>query len=75
MSSVPGNIIVLRTNINNVSALSMVAGTLNAHPQIRRWTIDLEDKDNVLRIESDTLTTKDIITTLQEAGYEAEDLI
>lgn len=75
MSSVPGNIIVLRTNINNVSALSMVAGILNAHPQILRWTIDLEDEDNVLRIESDTLTIKDIITTLQEAGYEAEDLI
>ena len=74
MSSVPGNIIVLRTNIN-VSALSAIAGTLNANPQILRWTIDLEDKDNVLRIESDTLTTKDIITTLQEAGYEAEDLI
>ncbi|MFN8154702.1 MAG: hypothetical protein U0Y08_10450 [Bacteroidia bacterium] len=69
------NIIVLRTNVNNVSALSAIAGTLNANPQILRWTIDLEDEDNVLRIESDTLTIKDIITTLQEAGYEAEDLI
>ena len=69
------HIIVLRTNIDNVSALSEVAGTLNAHPQIQRWTLDLDDEDNVLRIESTTLPTTEIINTLQQAGYEAEDLI
>lgn len=69
------HIIILRTNINNVSALSEVAGTLNADPQIQRWTLDLEDDENVLRIESNTLTTAEIINILQQAGYEAEDLI
>lgn len=66
---------VLRTNIDTLSAIAEVSNLLNGISSIHRWSIDIEDIDNVLRVESDSLTSTDIIKTLQQAGYSAEDLI
>lgn len=66
---------VLRTNIDTLSAMAEVSNLLNGISSIHRWSIDIEDIDNVLRVESESLTTKELIETLQQAGYSAEDLI
>lgn len=66
---------VLRTSIDSPAAVAEVSAILNSINGVLRWNIDLEDVDNVLRVESDSLTSTEIIETLQQAGYTAEDLI
>lgn len=39
-----------------------------------RWTIDLEDRDHVLRIESSTASHTAVITALREAGEDCSEL-
>ncbi|MDG1237657.1 MAG: hypothetical protein P8N69_01960 [Flavobacteriales bacterium] len=41
---------------------------------IRRWNTDLEDCDNILRIESNKDLSNEIIKTLAKEGFEIEEL-
>lgn len=46
------NILVLGSNISNSDRIGKVARILNGHPAVLSWSVDPEDIDNVLRIES-----------------------
>lgn len=39
-----------------------------------RWTFDLEDRDHVLRIETDSANTGDVISLLRERGEQCSEL-
>lgn len=39
-----------------------------------RWNFDLEDWENILRIENHTLAANTVIKTLNAIGYECEEL-
>jgi hypothetical protein len=68
-------IIVLKTNISNIQMLLRIASALNALTGIKKWTIDIEDIDNVLRVEcSDELQEKDIKKLIQLKGFTADAL-
>jgi hypothetical protein len=41
---------------------------------IRRWSTDLEDCDNVLRVESDKDLSNEIIVILTNEGFKIEEL-
>lgn len=43
-------ILIFKTNISTVSKYLVVKWMLDRHPDIKKWTVDLEDCDNVLRI-------------------------
>lgn len=43
---------ILTTNVKNSDGLKFLSPILNKHPMVNRWSIDLEDRDRVLRIEA-----------------------
>lgn len=67
-------ILVFRTNICFKKDAAKVSECLRKHTGIIRWNMDLEDIDNVLRIETYYLTAEDIITIVKQCGYECDEL-
>tara|TARA_R110002072_G_scaffold21429_1_gene76083 strand:- start:442 stop:696 length:255 start_codon:yes stop_codon:yes gene_type:complete len=61
---------ILRTNIKTKKNLKTIKPFLNNHPGIIKWTIDIEDIDNVLKIEArNSLSEHDIIDEIKEQGF------
>ena len=55
--------------------LQPLQSTFDQHPDIQKWTIDLEDVDRVLRIESSgKLTEQGLTQLLLDKGYSCEPL-
>lgn len=48
--------------------MKIVAKTLNAERSILQWSVDTEDIDNVLRVESKSLGERHIQQTLENKG-------
>ena len=68
-------LLILRTNIKSKKKLKKVKPILDNHPLIFQWTIDLEDIDNVLRLEaSSDLNIKNVNDLIQDKGFYCEDL-
>ena len=66
---------ILRTDIKTKKKVKEIKPVLNNHPFILNWTVDLEDVDNVLRIESmSDLYEKDVIGLVRENGFFCESL-
>ena len=70
-------VLVFRTNINTDERIHRAACRLcklmgRAAGAGCRWSIDLEDCDNVLRIETESLTENDVIRLLHKAGLECD---
>ncbi|MFD2571104.1 hypothetical protein ACFSUS_10695 [Spirosoma soli] len=68
------NVLVFRTNINSDKRIHQAACRLCKLRGICRWSIDLEDSDCVLRVETDQLTEADIIRLLTRAGFQCDSL-
>jgi cell fate (sporulation/competence/biofilm development) regulator YmcA (YheA/YmcA/DUF963 family) len=69
------NILVFKTNLTNTQRISEVESTLDIHPHILRWNVDLNDCDNILRIVSKNIEAKEIEDMLLSAGYYCEELV
>ena len=67
-------VLVFRTNVSNKRKVSRVSSLLTSIPAIIQWTFDLEDRDKVLRIESNGLNTVFIEALLQNAGFDCREL-
>jgi len=67
-------ILIFKTNIRTKSAKKRVLEALNDFNDIKRSTIDLDDRDCVLRIVSDNVTTNQIISTIRSLGFECTEL-
>ena len=73
------NVLVFQTNINSDERIHRVACRLcklqaRCADAVCKWSIDLEDCDNVLRIETKTLTETDVIRLLTNAGLQCTPL-
>ena len=73
------NVLVFRTNINTDERIHRAACRLcklqaRCTDAVCKWSIDLEDCDNVLRIETKTLTETDVIRLLTNAGLQCNPL-
>ncbi len=55
---------LFRTDIKSKKKLNYMKPILNNHSDILKWSIDLEDIDNVLRIEATNTVTEDTIIKL-----------
>lgn len=67
-------VLVFKTDIMTDSEVEIVKSILNAEKNIIRWSIDRDDIDNVLRIESDHLSPYVVIQRLHAAGFACEEL-
>lgn len=68
-------LVILRTNIKSRKKLKTIVPVLDGHASIHQWSIDIEDIDNVLRVETnEDLQEKDVIQLVRENGFYAEDL-
>ncbi|HSD05620.1 hypothetical protein [Flavobacterium sp.] len=63
------NILIFATDIKTESEKQQISNCLDNHLEISKWTIDQEDIDCVLRIESDTLCEEQIIHLISQHNF------
>ena len=64
-----------KTNINCVSCVRSVSSFLEEVPGIESWGVDTTDPEKKLTVEGNTVESQQIITAVQEAGFNIEPII
>ncbi|WP_272150029.1 hypothetical protein [Tenacibaculum aiptasiae] len=65
--------LIFQTNIDSEEKVQSLESILNNHPDIFKWSIDIEDIDNVFRIEgSKNLLEKNIIDLIKSQNFQIE---
>jgi hypothetical protein len=67
-------VLVFITNVKKPEQVSKIKPLLTAVPAILNWNIDLDDCDNILRIEAGDISPRDIELLLQRQGYNCREL-
>jgi hypothetical protein len=67
------HILIFKTNITDPGHHEL-GSLLNTHSSVIGWSLDTEDIDKVLRIESTTNNSNEIISTINKAGFICEEL-
>lgn len=68
-------VLILKTNINSSKKVKRLLPIFNSHPIIKRWSVDMEDIDNVLRIEvAENRKDHEIINIVKGQGFYCESL-
>ncbi|OEK03975.1 hypothetical protein [Roseivirga misakiensis] len=68
-------LLIFKTDIENIFKAKKVNAVLAYSTKIFDWSIDMEDIDNVLRIEADDrYTESDIIELVSKCGLHCESL-
>lgn len=63
-------LLLFRTDIKSNKKVKSLKTVYNNHSDIIKWSVDLEDIDNVLRMEATkNLSEKDIIDLIQVKGF------
>lgn len=74
-TSLSNEVLVFRTDIKTRKKVKVVKPVLNNHPRISRWSVDTEDIDNVLRIETlYEMEEEEIIFLIRACGFYCEEL-
>lgn len=68
------DILVFKTSIYTQRDIEKIAGVLDQNPYIRRWNVDHEDVDHILRIETTFYNPAKIIELISRAGFFCEEL-
>ena len=68
------DILIFRTSITTEQDVTWVETLFAQYSQIHKWSVDLEDWEKVLRIESKGITTNNIIDLLHTIGIIASEL-
>ena len=69
MKTPAAQILVFKTDIGCPVDQKQAKTLLDALPDIRRWSLDCEDVDRVLRVESAGLAPERVMETLCAAGF------
>jgi hypothetical protein len=68
-------VIILKTDIQSEQMLQLLFPVFDNHSAIHKWTVDLEDCDKVLRIESHPeLCKNELMSLLSKKGFNTEEL-
>jgi hypothetical protein len=63
-------LLIFRTDIKSKKKIKSLKSIFNNHSDIIKWSVDLEDIDNVLRIEATTnLSEGDVIDLIEIKGF------
>lgn len=68
------NVWILKTNISSQSEFEKVKNTFDRNLDIYECTIDLDDKDKVVRIISNDLTMDEAESKIQNLGFFCKEL-
>lgn len=68
------DILVFKTNLENPELVTKAQPLIQNIRGIKRWNVDMQDCDNVLRIEAEEVSPRSIENILQNAGYYCEEL-
>ena len=69
------HLLLFETDIRSRKKARRLTSLLNGHSDILRWSVDLEDIDNVLRIEATTnLMHNDVISMIKNRGFYIQEL-
>ena len=68
-------VFVFRTSVTDASCVDSLRPLLDGLVgRTGRWTFELEDRDHVLRIETDSANTDEVVRMLRERGQECAEL-
>ena len=67
-------ILVFRTGVESTEHIDNIAPHLNSIKGIYRWSFDLDDNENILRIEAAGISPRSIENTLAGMNYYCEEL-
>ena len=68
-------ILVFRTSLQNKKDIQTIAKILDTYKEVIRWNMDLEDWENILRIEITKESFKnEIAARIRGLGYRCEEL-
>ena len=68
-------LVILRTDIKTKKKVKKIKPLLKNNPIISNWSVDIEDIDNVLRIETQNEANEnEIITMIHGQGFYCESL-
>lgn len=68
------DIFVFRTGVEKQEQIRNIAPQLNSLRGVNKWSFDLEDHENILRIEAVGISPAEIENTLLKANYFCEEL-
>ncbi|MFC0514020.1 hypothetical protein ACFFGT_07420 [Mucilaginibacter angelicae] len=68
------DVLVFATSVRQKRQVSRVQNLLTKVPAIAQWNFDLEDCDNILRVEARDLSPRYIESLLQKAGIHCQEL-
>lgn len=66
--------LVFRTSLHNRKAVENISGILDNIPGMLDWHVDLDDWENVLRIECENITAETIINILSKKKVVIEEM-
>lgn len=67
-------ILVFKTNLTDAKRITDVEPSLDVHPDIFQWNVDLNDQDNILRVVAKNIAGAEVEELLLNAGYYCEEL-
>ena len=67
-------ILVFKTNLTNTQRIGDIESSLDVHPDIFQWNVDLHDNDNILRVVANNVPGEEVENMLLNAGYYCEEL-
>lgn len=68
-------IMVFKTSVTTQTDIAKLKPLLNRLFENKgHWNFDLEDRENILRVEGDIINTDQVINTLATSGYKCVEL-
>jgi hypothetical protein len=69
-------LLIFETNLGSTQNIAAVQSLFNNHHSIIDWHVDMQDVDNVLRIEAkDNMEEVDVINLMATEGFYCGDLV
>jgi len=64
-----------KTNINCGGCVAKVTSFLNDAQGISNWGVDIVHKDKILSVDSEGITSEQVIAKIKEAGFKIESIL
>lgn len=61
-----------KTNINCAGCVSKVTPKLNETKGVENWNVDLESADRILTVEAENISSNEVISAVNKAGFKIE---
>lgn len=68
------NVHILKSNIRTKKDVEVVNQVFSKIHAIRRWTVDLDDWERILKVETFILSSTNIAVILERFGYQCTEL-